>query len=176
MRKQFDRIASTTENVIRVTGRMFSWATLLLMITIIVQVVLRYVFDHDMVFLGELQWHFFAIMVMISLSFAQNHDAHVRVDLFHRRFGERTKRTIEVIGISLFLIPLFMVVLWYGWQFTGDSFRIGEKSASPGGLPWRWAIKAFMPIGAALLLLHSVARVVRLITGSATVIEEGIAD
>ena len=176
MRKRLDRIASTVENTIRITGTVFSWATLLLMISIVVQVVLRYVFNHDMVFLGELQWHFYAVMVMVSLSFAQNHDAHVRVDLFHSRFGEKAKRAIEVIGISVFLIPLIIVVFWYGWQFTGDAFRIGEKSASPGGLPWRWAIKAFIPIGAALLLLHSVARVVRLITGSAIVVEEGIAD
>ena len=176
MLKKIDRCAEAVEHFVLITGQIFSWAALLLMINIVVQVVLRYVFRSDMVSLGELQWHFYAVMVMISLSYAQMKDAHVRVDLFHRNFSEKTKRILEVVSIAFFLIPLFAIVFWFGCEFTADAFRIGEKSPSPGGLRWRWAIKAFMPIGAALLLLSSLARIIRLMVGSVEVVEEGIAD
>ncbi len=176
MLKKLDTLAERIEGFVYHTGRVFSWAALFLMITIIVQVVLRYVFSSDMIALGELQWHFYAVMVMISLAYAQKENAHVRVDLLHRLFSPRVKSIIEVVGIVVFFIPLFMVVFWYGCEFTADSFRIGEKSASPGGLPYRWAIKAFIPIGAAFLLLSSVARTIRLLTGSVKVEEDTIVD
>ena len=176
MLKKLDTLAERIEIFVYHTGRVFSWAALFLMINIFVQVVLRYVFASDMVSLGELQWHFYAVMVMISLAYAQKENAHVRVDLFHRHFSPRAKTIIEVVGIVVFFIPLFIVVFWYGCEFTAASFRIGEKSPSPGGLPWRWAIKAFIPIGAAFLLLSSAARSIRLLTGSVKVEEDAIVD
>ena len=115
-------------------------------------------------------------MIMISLAYAQKENAHVRVDLLHSHFSPRVKTIIEVVGIVVFFIPLFLIVFWYGCEFTAASFRIGEKSPSPGGLPWRWAIKAFIPIGAAFLLLSSVARTIRLLTGSVKVEEDAIVD
>jgi TRAP-type mannitol/chloroaromatic compound transport system permease small subunit len=38
-----------------------------------------------------------------------------------------------------------------------QSWAINEQSADPGGLPWRWALKALIPIGFILLSLQSVA-------------------
>ncbi len=174
MLKKLDTLAERIEAIVGLAGRVFSWAALFLMITIIVQVVLRYGFSSDMVWLGELQWHFYAVMVMMSLAYAQKENAHVRVDLFHRHFSPNAKRIIEIVGIVVFFIPLFTIVFWYGCEFTAAAWRIGEKSPSPGGLPWRWAIKAFIPIGAVFLLLNSVARSFRLLTGSVKVEEESV--
>jgi len=169
MLKQLDSLAERIEIFVAHTGRVFAWTTVLLMATILVQVVLRYVFSRDLVALGELQWHFYAAMVMVSFAYAQKEDAHVRVDLWHSHFTPRLQRNIEVIAILVLLLPLFLIVFWQGCQFTADAFRIGEKSPSPGGLPWRWAIKAFIPLGAGLLVLSSIARVYRLISGSVVV-------
>ena len=93
------------------------------------------VFSRDMVALGELQWHFYAVMVMVSLSYAQKEDAHVRVDLFHRLFSPRAKRFIEIVGILVFFVPLFAIIFWYGCEFTHDAFRIGEKITLTGRPP-----------------------------------------
>ena len=127
MLKKLDSLAERIETFVYHTGRVFSWAALFLTITIIVQVVLRYVFSADMVGLGELQWHFYAVMIMISLAYAQKENAHVRVDLLHSHFSPRVKTIIEVVGIVVFFIPLFLIVFWYGCEFTAASFRIGSK-------------------------------------------------
>ena len=168
MLQRLDKIAERVESFVRLIGRVFSWAAILLVFTIIVQVVLRYAFSRDLIALGEIQWHFYAVMVMISLAYSQLENAHVRVDVLHRFFSPRAKQIIEITGIVVFLIPLIAIVFWYGCQFTGNSYRIGEVSPSPGGLPWRWAIKAFIPIGALLLFVSSVSRVIRLLAGSVT--------
>ena len=42
-----------------------------------------------------------------------------------------------------------------------QSYRIGEGSPDPGGLPYRFIIKAFIPAGFVLLALQSLALTLR---------------
>ena len=42
-----------------------------------------------------------------------------------------------------------------------SSYELSEVSASPGGLPLRWLIKAALPVGFALLLLSVFSRLLR---------------
>ena len=42
--------------------------------------------------------------------------------------------------------------------------RLAEVSDAPGGLPFRWAIKSFLPLGLLLLLLAALARLSRAIS------------
>ncbi len=167
MIEKLRHFSGVADRLIDRTGPLFSWTLVLLLVGILIQVTLRYVFSHDLVAMSELQWHFYAVAVMISLSYAQVHGAHVRVDLFYRHFPQGLQRGIEAMAVGLLLIPLIAFIFWHGCQFTAESFRVGETSASPGGLPWRWAIKAFIPIGAGLFLVSSFALLLRLILGSA---------
>ena len=55
-------------------------------------------------------------------------------------------------------------MLVYSAPFVRASFELGEVSVSPGGLPYRWAIKAMLPLGFALLLLAALSRLSRVWT------------
>jgi TRAP-type mannitol/chloroaromatic compound transport system permease small subunit len=54
-------------------------------------------------------------------------------------------------------------VLWYSVPFVAYSFRINEISEAPGGLSYRWAIKAFLFIGFALLAAATLSRLSRVL-------------
>jgi TRAP-type mannitol/chloroaromatic compound transport system permease small subunit len=45
--------------------------------------------------------------------------------------------------------------------YVMQSYAIGERSADPGGIPYRWVIKAFIPLGFALVSLQTAAAIVR---------------
>ena len=66
-----------------------------------------------------------------------------------------------MIGLLAFLLPFAIVILIDSVPFVLTSFRLSEISGSPGGLPYRWAIKAFLTIGFALLTLAGFARLLR---------------
>ena len=163
MKKRIDLLTSSIETWVYRVGRIFSWAFVFLLLFILLQVVLRYLFNHDLTAVSELQWHYYAAAMMISLSYAQREDVHVRVDLFHRRLPLRVQQWLEAVSLLLFLVPLALFIFWHGCQFTAEAFRIGEKSPAPGGLPHRWIIKSFIPIGSGLLVVQSLARGIRLI-------------
>ena len=140
---------------------MVCWANGLLVVVIIVQVVLRYGFGQGQVFLEELQWHLYALAVMFGVSYAQATNSHIRVDVVAMRLSTKATRLWEVFGIVVFVLPFVFVVFYHSLDFVAESWRLNERSDAPLGLPWRWAIKAVIPISFALLGVAAVSRLVR---------------
>lgn len=152
------------QNVIDVTirtiGNVVCWGAVILVAVIILQVVLRYGFSHGLVVLEELQWHLYAVGVMFGLSYAQVTDSHIRVDLFHMQFSDRTRRWVEILGILVLLLPFCVIMFVQGLDFLSESWRVNERSDAPLGLCCRWAIKSVIPISMGLLILAAASRLI----------------
>ena len=159
-----NRIADRLDGFIMITGRWLSWANGLLVVIIVLQVVLRYGFGRGLVMLEELQWHLYALAFMFGLSYALITDAHVRVDLIHDRLPSTAKHWVEVGGTLFLLLPFVVAVLYHSYEFFIDSWSHNERSAAPLGLPWRWAIKAVIPLSFGLLGLAALSRMIRSLT------------
>ena len=142
-------------------GRCASWLWLLLLVIIVLNVVLRYAFGEGRIEFEEIQWHLYATGFLLGLGYALKDDAHIRVDVLHERFGPTLKAWLELYGILLLLLPFIALMLFFAAPFVAASHALGEVSASPGGLPHRWAIKAMLPLGFALLLLAALSRLTR---------------
>ncbi len=154
-------LADRLDDFIRWTGRLVSWANAILIGVIILQVVLRYGFGRGLVPLEELQWHLYAIAVMFGMAFAQAENAHVRVDVLHARFSQRTRCWVEILGILVLMLPFLWIVFDHSLDFVYDAWRTGEHSQAPMGLPYRWAIKAVIPLSFGLLMLAALSRLIR---------------
>lgn len=142
-------------------GRAVSWIWLVLLAVIVLNVTLRYVFAEGRIEFEELQWHLYAIGFLLGIPYAVTTDTHIRVDVVHERLSPRLRAWIELYGIILLLLPFCALVLVYAFPFVAESFASGEVSASPGGLPHRWVIKAVLPLGFGLLALAGIARATR---------------
>ncbi len=124
-------------------------------INIVYDVILRYIFNDVSIALQELEWHLFSSMFLVGISYTIIHDEHVRVDFLYEKFNPNTKALINVLGVIFFIIPLAVLVIWYGIDFSLDALSTMEKSGDPGGLTHRWAIKAMIPLSSALIILAS---------------------
>lgn len=142
-------------------GHAAAWLNLLLVLVILLQVVLRYVFHNGQVALEELMWHLYATAFMLGLSFALVSDQHVRVDLVHDRLSPRSRAWVEVFGIAFLLLPFAWVVFDHSLDWLAASYRVNESSENPTGLPYRWLIKSVIPLSFGLLLLAAVSRLLR---------------
>ncbi len=108
--------------------------------------------------LQELTWHFFFACVMFSIGYTYLKDKHVRVDILRERLTPRTKGQMERMLLIILLIPLSVVLIWFGTRMTWLSFMQDEGSRAAFGLSSRWIIKSALPIGAILLLLAACYR------------------
>jgi TRAP-type mannitol/chloroaromatic compound transport system permease small subunit len=142
-------------------GRWTSWLWLLLLAIIVLNVVLRYAFGQGRIEFEEIQWHLYSAGFLLGLSYAYQHDSHIRVDVVHERLSPAAQAWIELYGILLFLLPFVLLVLIFGLPFVWSSFELAEVSQAPGGMPFRWFIKGALPLGFALLLLAALSRLSR---------------
>ena len=99
--------------------------------------------------------------LMFGLSYAVVTNAHVRVDLLHSRFSIRTRMWIELLGGVFLLLPFTVAVVLHGYDFFYDAWIHNERSSAPLGLPWRWAIKAVIPISFGLFGMAVLSRMIR---------------
>lgn len=142
-------------------GEASSWLWLVLVLVIIGQVLLRYVFGRGSILLEELQWHIYGIGFLLGVGYCLQADRHVRIDVVAEKFSPRARVRIEVAGILLFLLPFAIGVMIEGGKLAHTAWHLNEVSASPGGLPYRWVIKAFIPLGFGLIALAAFARLTR---------------
>ncbi len=147
--------------VLAAIGRGLSWIWLVLLFVIVGNVLLRYVFGEGRVELEEIQWHLYSLGFLLGFAYAYQSDAHIRVDVLSERLPPRWRVWLELYGILLALLPFIVLVLWYGVPFVIASWEVAEVSQAPGGLPWRWAIKAVLPLSFALLLMAVLSRLSR---------------
>ena len=154
-------VSAAIDRAVARIGEGLSYLWLLLLGIIVINVVARYVFDQGRIELEELQWHIYSVGFLFGMSYAYQADAHIRVDVLHERMRPRTQAWIELYGILLFLMPFIALILIFGLPFVLSSYDLSEVSASPGGLPLRWLIKAALPMGFGLLLLSVISRLLR---------------
>jgi len=110
--------------------------------------------------LQDLQWHLFAVLVLLGGVYAYRTDSHVAVDVFAQNLSPRARALVSVFGDFVFLVPFCALMVWFSWNFVGSAFRSGEGS-SYGGLLDRWVIKSVVPLGFGLLALAGTARGLR---------------
>lgn len=138
-------------------GRAVSWATALLVLVTFVDVVMRYFFNTSYVFTQELEWHVFAFIFLMGAGYTLKVDGHVRVEVFYGRLPDKGKAWINLIGVLFFLIPSCILFVKTSIPFVIKSYQVMEGSPDPGGIPYRFILKACIPAGYALILLQGVS-------------------
>ncbi len=153
-------LAARIDTFIDVFGRITAWSTFALVLVMAGNVLLRYLFSTGSVWSQELEWHLMAPISLFGISYALRHGEHVRVDVVYGSFSPRKKRLVDLIS-ALLAIVVSILVIKLSWNYVGQSWAIGEASANPGGIPYRYVLKALIPIGFALLAVQSVAEAAR---------------
>lgn len=149
------------ESINERVGRIAAWSTAFMVAVIFFLVVMRYGFGSFNQQLSELTTYFFGISFLLSSGYALKHESHVRVDLFYAKWNERQKAVVDLIGTIFFLFPWCIVAIMTCWQYAIISFRLGESSSQPSGLPSVWLLKFIILIGFVLLFIQGVAMVLR---------------
>jgi TRAP-type mannitol/chloroaromatic compound transport system permease small subunit len=65
----------------------------------------------------------------------------------------------------LLLLAMALLLFKLSLAYVGQSWAVAERSADPGGIAWRWAVKSLIPVGFGLVALHAVAATLRLVLG-----------
>lgn len=151
------RISRTLSALIDFIGRAASWLVLGLVLLIASEVLMRYGFDESSIAAQEMEWWGLAIISLLGVSFTLKEGEHVRVDVLYQYYGERARLWFDFVVALGVMAPISLYLSVLSLQFVGQSYADHEVSQSPGGLPYVWLLKAFVPLGLLLLGVQSLA-------------------
>jgi TRAP-type mannitol/chloroaromatic compound transport system permease small subunit len=160
-------VAFTTSVVHRIdrfteiSGRCLAGASIVMALITTVVVVLRYGFSTGAIALQESITYLHGSLFMLGVAYALKRGAHVRVDIFYRRFTPRQQAWVHALGGILFLLPLCAVVLAVSLGYVADAWVIRERSPEPGGIPFLYLLKTLLPLMAVNLALAGIADILR---------------
>ena len=144
-----------------VVGHVFSWLAVGIVAVCFTVVVQRYVFSISYVWMQDLYVWLNGVMFMAVAGFSLLRNDHVRVDIFYRAASPERRAMVDLFGVVVFLLPFTWVVAAYGWEFVARSWRYGEGSVNPGGMPGLYVVKSFIVVFAVLLALQGLAIALR---------------
>jgi TRAP-type mannitol/chloroaromatic compound transport system permease small subunit len=154
------KLAGGIDVFVDAVGRLTSWLALGLALVMGANVLLRYGFSIGFIWAQELEWHIFVPICLFGMSYALLHGEHVRVDVLYQSFSPRTKHAINVVA-AFISIAFCVVVIWLSIPYVYQSWSIGEGTANPGGIEYRYIVKSLIPLGFAILFLQSVSQAIK---------------
>ncbi len=149
------------ESLAEFTGRAVAWATLLMVLITFAVVLLRYLLDLGWIAMQESITYLHALVFMLGAAYTLKHQGHVRVDIFYRKFGDKGRAWVNLLGTLLLLFPLMGFIFWISWEYVLESWKVFEGSREAGGLPGVFLLKTLLlllPLG---LLAQGLALVLR---------------
>jgi TRAP-type mannitol/chloroaromatic compound transport system permease small subunit len=163
------RVSDALRAFVDFTGRWASWLIIPLVVITVFDVTVRkmvwmqiWLVEHfgrifQSTLLQELEWHFHTALFALVLGYGYIWNTHVRVDLIRETLAFRKKAWLEFFGLTFFMIPYCLIVIWFASVYAYDSWAINEISASQVGLTHRWLIKSVLVIGLTVAALSGVA-------------------
>jgi TRAP-type mannitol/chloroaromatic compound transport system permease small subunit len=174
-------------------GRFFAWAGLLMVLQQVIIVFMQRIFTRPDIVFGfgvplqyDISWYaeelklYNALVVCLCATYTFVQGGHVRVDLIYAAVKFRTKKTIDMVGSLIFMMPAAVLIWMYGWYFLWRHLIVPKPSASDAlerllmksrALRWNVETIGFSPNGftayflfkillvafAGMVFLHSIA-------------------
>ncbi len=142
-------------------GRSVSWLALCMVLMTTLVVILRYGFNLGWIAMQESINYMHSLLFLLGIAYTLQHDAHVRVDIFYRKYSPKTKAIINILGTLFFLFPVALFIAWISWEYVASSWEFHESSPETGGLAGVFLIKSLLLILPFLLFLQGIAELLR---------------
>ena len=128
---------------------------------VIINILLRYIFNINFIFLQELVMYLHAFIFLFGVSICLRDDSHVRIDVVTNKLRKKNKIIIDLIGYIILVIPFCFFVIYESTTMISQSWSMLEGSSEPGGLPIVYILKSSIYIFSLLLLIQTIGKISR---------------
>ncbi|MGH7381061.1 MAG: TRAP transporter small permease subunit [Candidatus Methylomirabilales bacterium] len=143
------------------SGKVFAWLIVALTLVICVEVFKRYILNAPTAWIFDLNNMLYGTLFMMTGAYALAQGAHVRADFVYGRLSPRTQAALDLALYFLFFVPGILALIYAGYGYAADSWRIGEHSSVTAEGPPIYHFKSVIPVAGALVMLQGLAEIVR---------------
>ncbi|MEE8100072.1 MAG: TRAP transporter small permease subunit [Hyphomicrobium sp.] len=141
-------------------GRSVAWLVVVAALISAGNAIIRKLFDTSSNAWLELQWWLFSAVFLLAAPWTLALNEHIRIDILNERYPRWLRNTIEIVGHTLFLLPMAAIIVWTSWPFFVASFLQNEQSLNYGGLP-QWPAKFLIPLAFTILFVQGLSELIK---------------
>ncbi len=126
-----------------------SYIILLITITVSIEVIGRYVFNHPTSWVWPINRQLFGIFILMAMAYTQSENGHIRIEVFYNHFPPRLK-TVATWFAFIVALSFVGVLVWQTSKMAISAVAVSEKVSGVFKLPV-YPFKVLIPIASTLL-------------------------
>ncbi len=155
------RLAGAIDALTRFFGKAIAWLVLPMVLSLVWEVVARYVFNAPTVWAYDMTFMLYGSFFMIGSAWTLQRGGHIRTDVYYAKWSKRTQARVDIACYFVLFFPAMVVLGWLCWEYFWKSFQQNERIVTSPWMPIVWPFKFTMPLTAALLVLQGIAECIR---------------
>jgi TRAP-type mannitol/chloroaromatic compound transport system permease small subunit len=156
-----DKFMLRVDEISTFVGKAAAWLVVLLMLMVFTDVVRRYAFNSPSAWIGELSVMAYGTLFMMCGAYTLAQNGHVRGDFLYGSMKPRTQATLDLILYITFFLPGIAALVYAGYTYAAESWRIGEHTTQIANGPPLYPFKTIIPVAGAFVLLQGVVEIMR---------------
>lgn len=158
-----ERLLHTVDGISTWVGKAAAWLMIVLMLVVCAEVFKRYILNAPTAWIFDAQNMLYGSLFMLAGAYTLAQNAHVRGDFLYSSMRPRTQASLDLVLYFVFFIPGIAALIYAGYDYAADSWRIAEHSNVTADGPPVYHFKAVIPIAGALVMLQGLAEILRCI-------------
>lgn len=150
-------IVKSIDNLNDQVGYYTAFLALPLIVIVIYEVVMRYLFNAPTVWAFEATTLIYGCHFVLGFAYTHKHNGHVSIDIFESRLAKKPRTTLRIIVNLVLFIPTMGMLAGASLRYAANSWQNWEL-ASTSWAPPLYPFKTIMAIGFVLLFLQGIAK------------------
>src|SRR5919204_2683548 len=110
------------------SGKTFAWLIVALTLVVAVEVFKRYILNAPTAWIFDFTNMIYGTLFMMTGAYTLALGGHVRSDFIYGRLRPRSQAALDLSLYLLFFIPGIAALVYAGWDYALDSWKIKEHS------------------------------------------------
>jgi TRAP-type mannitol/chloroaromatic compound transport system permease small subunit len=157
------QLIRTIDDISYWSGKAFAWLIVAATFVISIEVFKRYILNAPTAWIFDLNNMLYGTLFMMCGAYTLAQGGHVRADFVYGRLSPRAQAGLDLSLYFLFFIPGILALIYAGYGYAAESWRIGEHSTVTAEGPPIYHFKSVIPIAGALVMVQGVAEIARCI-------------
>src|SRR5580765_7615764 len=157
------RIVRVADRLSTWSGKLFAWLIVVLMLVVSIEVFKRYILNAPTAWIYDLNSMLYGTLFMMCGAYTLAAAGHVRADFVYIYMKPRGQAGLDLALYLLFFIPGILGLIYAGYGYAADSWRIAEHSNVTAEGPPIYHFKTVIPIAGTFVMLQGLAEIVRCI-------------
>src|SRR5437879_13032196 len=136
------RLLHATDAISTWVGKMFAWLIIGLMTVVCVEVFKRYILNAPTAWIFDADNMLYGTLFMLCGAYTLAQNAHVRGDFLYSSMRPRTQASLDIVLYVVFFFPGIAALIYAGYDYAADSWRIAEHSNVTSDGPPVWIGRA----------------------------------